>query len=128
MIGLTNIYQSRAADLRSAQTMMLNSWRTKSLPASQEITLGRILTPLALLLVLNLLAILSTSRGRRRVMELTEAVLASILMASLLVAVLGMPIGAIYLVLKAAAYFIRAFLSLPFLSGFLRPLQDVIAA
>lgn len=64
MIGLTNIYQSRAADLRSAQTMMLNSWRTKSLPASQEITLGRILTPLALLLVLNLLAILSTSRGR----------------------------------------------------------------
>lgn len=42
--------------------------------------------------------------------------------------VLLMCAGAIYLVLKAAAYFIRAFLSLPFLSGFLRPLQNVIAA
>lgn len=92
--------------------------------------------------------------GRRRVLELTEAVLASILMALLLLAVLGMPIGAlsvhlqwlcyqnsdmsvpllpmtagaIYLVLKAAAYFIRALLSLPVISGLLVPLQNSVAA
>ena len=87
-------------------------------------------------------------------MELTEAVLASILMALLLLAVLGMPIGApltylqclcyqsrdmsrlalpmnagaIYLVLKAAAYFVRALLSLPIISGLLVPLQNSVAA
>ena len=87
-------------------------------------------------------------------MELTEAVLASILMALLLLAVLGMPIGAasmhlqclcyqrsdmsgtvlpmnagaIYLVLKAAAYFIRALLSLPVVSGLLVPLQRSVTA
>lgn len=92
--------------------------------------------------------------GRRRVLELTEAVLASVLMALLLLAVLGMPIGAlsvhlrclcyqnsdmsgtllpmnagaIYLVLKAAAYFIRALLSLPVISGLLVPLQKSVAA
>lgn len=128
MYGLPDFYHSRAADVRAAQTMLLNIWRTKSLPASQEITIGRICTPLALLLVLNLLASLSTSHGRRRVMELTEAVLASIFMASLLLAVLGMPIGAIYLVLKAVAYFIRALLSLPYLSGFFSPLKDFVGA
>ncbi len=72
-------------------------------------------------------------------------------MAALLVAVLGMPIGdaccmdigtvpvdaarmstsdahagAIYLVLKAAAYFIRAVLSLPIISGVLVSIRDRI--
>ncbi len=88
---------------------------------------------------------------RRRFLEVTEAILASILMAALLVAVLGMPIGdaccmnigiappdltrmfisdahagAIYLVLKAAAYFIRAVLSLPIISGVLVSIRDRI--
>ena len=82
---------------------------------------------------------------------MTEAILASILMAALLVAVLGMPIGdaccmdigtvpvystrmfkldahagAIYLVLKAAAYFTRAVLSLPIISGVLVSIRDRI--
>lgn len=75
-------------------------------------------------------------------------------MALLLLAVLGMPIGAtlvclqcfcyrcsdisrtvlpmnagaIYLVLKAAAYFVRALLSLPVISGLLVHLQNSVAA
>lgn len=64
MLGLETFYNTRVADLRAAQTILLNSWRTKSLPASQDLTLGRIVTPLTLLLVLNLLASLSTSHGR----------------------------------------------------------------
>ena len=64
MLGLGEFYHTRAADLQAAQGILLNSWRTKSLPASQEFTLGRVFTPLALLLVLNLLASLSTSHGR----------------------------------------------------------------
>ena len=35
--------------------------------------------------------------------------------------------GAIYLVLKAAAYFVRALLRLPVISGLLVPLQNSIA-
>ena len=64
MLGMETFYNTRVADLRAAQTILLNSWRTKSLPASQDLTLGRIVTPLTLLLVLNLLASLSTSHGR----------------------------------------------------------------
>ena len=64
MLGLGAFYNSRVADFRAAQTILLNSWRTKSLPASQDLTVGRIVTPLTLLLLLNLLASLSTSHGR----------------------------------------------------------------
>ena len=64
MLGLGTFYKTRVADIRAAQTILLNSWRTKSLPASQDLTVGRIVTPLTLLLVLNLLASLSTSHGR----------------------------------------------------------------
>ena len=43
---------------------MLNGWRTRSLPASYDLTVGRILTPLALLVFLNVLLALATSNGR----------------------------------------------------------------
>lgn len=64
MLSLGTFYNTRIADLRAVQTILLNIWGTKSLPASYEYTLGSILTPLALLLVLNLLASLSTKHGR----------------------------------------------------------------
>ena len=64
MLSLGTYYNTRIADLRAAQTILLKSWRTKTLPASQECTLGSLLTPLALLLVLNLVASLSTKHGR----------------------------------------------------------------
>ena len=42
--------------------------------------------------------------------------------------VLPMNAGAAYLVVKAAAYFVRALLSLPIISELLVPLQNSIAA
>lgn len=126
MNALGGFFHARMADLKDAQVLMLDGWQTRSLPASHVLTVGRILTPLALLVFINVLLTLATSNGRRRFLEVTEAILASILMAALLVAVLGMPIGAIYLVLKAAAYFIRAVLSLPIISGVLVSIRDRI--
>lgn len=114
----------RLADLKASQAIFLKSWHKRSLPASNELTLGRIFTPLALIAALNVTLAMTTRNGRRRCFEVIEAILASILIAALLVAVLGMPIGAIYLVLKATAYFIRALLGLPFISAILTPIRD----
>ncbi|DBB01244.1 hypothetical protein WJX77_008818 [Trebouxia sp. C0004] len=126
MNAVGGFFHARIGDLKDAQVLMLDGWQTRSLPSSHVLTLGRILTPLALLVFLNVMLALATSNGRRRFLEVAEAVLASILMAALLVAVLGMPIGAIYLVLKAAAYFIRAVLSLPIISGIFVSIRDRI--
>ena len=87
MPGLGTFYNTRVADLRAAQTILLNSWRTKSLPASQELTLGGIVTPMTLLLVFNLLASLSTSHGRY---------------------MLPLPANQVTISPKSCAYFVRA--------------------
>ena len=64
MLGLSDFYRTRVKDLHAAQSILANSWKTKTLPASHDLTLGRIFTPLALLLIVNLAASLLTSNGR----------------------------------------------------------------
>ena len=64
MNAVKGFFLSRTADLKAAQVMLIQSWHSKCLPATNELTLGRILTPLALLVVLNFMLSLSTSNGR----------------------------------------------------------------
>jgi len=64
MNAVGGFFHARMADLKDAQVLMLNGWRTRSLPASYDLTVGRILTPLALLVFLNVLLALATSNGR----------------------------------------------------------------
>ena len=93
MLNVTTFTQQRVEDLRSAQHVLLYAWKHKTLPALTDISTGCIATPIATALLLNLLVVLLTPHGRRRTWELVEAVLASLLMFCLLLAVLGMPIG-----------------------------------
>ncbi|KAK9838346.1 hypothetical protein WJX81_006369 [Elliptochloris bilobata] len=62
-------------------------------------------------------------RGRKNAYIVVETVLASILVVLLLTIVLGLPIGAVYLFLKAVSYFVGSFLSLPAVSNVLSALQ-----
>lgn len=64
MNALSGFSSARMADLKAAQVLLLDGWRNRSLPASHELTMGRIFTPLALLVVLNFLLTLTTSNGR----------------------------------------------------------------
>lgn len=64
MNALSGFSSARVADLKAAQVLLLDGWRNRSLPASHELTMGRIFTPLALLVVLNFLLTLTTSNGR----------------------------------------------------------------
>jgi len=64
MNAVGGFFRARMADLKDAQVLMLNGWRTRSLPAAYDLTVGRILTPLALLVFLNVLLALATSNGR----------------------------------------------------------------
>lgn len=85
--------QHRIADLYTAQRLLLNVWQHRSLPAAKDVTAGSIATPIAAILLSYLLVVLLTPQGRKRTWELLEAVLATLLMLCLLVAVLGMPVG-----------------------------------
>lgn len=85
--------QHRIADLCTAQRLLHNFWQHKSLPAANDVTAGSIGTPIAAMLLTYLLVVLLTPQGRKRTWELLEAVLATLLMLCLLVAVLGMPVG-----------------------------------
>ena len=64
MSGIKEFCHTRIEDLKATQTILVNSWTSGSLPAPQELTLGRICTSLAVLLVLNLSASLVTRNGR----------------------------------------------------------------
>lgn len=64
MNAVGGFFHARMADLKDAQVLMLTSWQTQSLPSSHVLTIGRILTPLALLVFLNVLLALATSNGR----------------------------------------------------------------
>ena len=64
MNAVGGFFYARMADLKDAQVLMLNGWHTRSLPASHVLTMGRILTPLALLVFLNVLLTLANSNGR----------------------------------------------------------------
>ena len=54
----------RLADLKASQAILLRSWHKRSLPASNELTLGRIFTPLALIAALNVTLAMTTRNGR----------------------------------------------------------------
>lgn len=97
MIQMHDFRQQRVADFQTAQRLLSDTWNNKSLPVLTDVTTGCVVTPVATVLLLNLLVILLTQHGRKRTWEIVEAVLASLLMLCLLVAVLGMPIGTLQL-------------------------------
>ncbi|CAL8470854.1 g10396 [Coccomyxa elongata] len=89
------------------------SYDDRRLPSSANLTLSTVLTSIGAVLLANLLVILASRKGRKLVFDTVETILAIVLVILLLSIVLGLPVGAVYLMLKAISYFVGSLWSAP---------------
>ncbi|KAI7836118.1 hypothetical protein COHA_009997 [Chlorella ohadii] len=65
-------------------------------------------------------------KGRKLVFDTVETVLAIALIVVLLAVVLGLPLGIIYLVLKAVAFLLNLVLGIPAVAGVVASLRSTV--
>ncbi|EIE20304.1 hypothetical protein COCSUDRAFT_54460 [Coccomyxa subellipsoidea C-169] len=105
--------EERRNDLLQAWQVLQTSYEQRTLPSRVDLTQSVMLTSLGALLLPNVLVILASRKGRKLVFDTVETILATILVFLLLSIVLGLPIGAVYLMIKAISYFLASLWSLP---------------
>ncbi|KAK9830215.1 hypothetical protein WJX72_010384 [[Myrmecia] bisecta] len=110
-LALTRFAVHRFADLGQAWSLCKRLYSQKRFPAAQEVTAGVLWTSLGAFVFANLFILFISPRGRKLTLEIFESVLAVILVCILLAIVLGLPIGAVYLALKAFAWVVSSALS-----------------
>ncbi|BDA45550.1 hypothetical protein COCOBI_07-3370 [Coccomyxa sp. Obi] len=103
----------RRNDLMDAWQVLQTSYDERRLPSSADLTFSTVLTSIGAVLLANLLVILASRKGRKLVFDTVETILAIVLVILLLSIVLGLPVGAVYLMLKAISYFVGSLWSTP---------------
>lgn len=114
----------RRNDLIDAWQVLQTSYDERRFPTRAEFSLSTVLTSFGAILLANLLVILASRKGRKLVFDTVETILAIVLVILLLSIVLGLPVGAVYLMLKAISYFVGSLWSTPAVQAALAALRS----
>ena len=75
------------------EQVLRRCYEQKSLPDTEDLAPGTLVTSLALITAPAVLAVLANRKGRKLILDAIETVLASILVILLLSIVMGLPVG-----------------------------------
>ncbi|CAK0782677.1 hypothetical protein CVIRNUC_005872 [Coccomyxa viridis] len=120
--------QTRTQNLQQTWTILSRSYQTRTLPVWDDFTASMLWTSAALILLPNLLVILAKRKSRKLLLDSLESILAVALVIVLLGIVLGLPVGAVYLMAKGAIYFVHSLLKLPAVASMLQSALNRSAA
>mmetsp|Transcript_362 Transcript_362/g.631 ORF Transcript_362/g.631 Transcript_362/m.631 type:complete len:111 (-) Transcript_362:265-597(-) len=106
MESLQEYYALVSHDFATAWNILTESWRAGAVPPVADLPTTSLI---AGALLINVLALMLTAKGRRFLWDCFETVVASVIVVALLLALIVLPAGALYGVFKL--------LSMAFLTG-----------
>ncbi|GAB4821264.1 hypothetical protein N2152v2_008310 [Parachlorella kessleri] len=112
-----HFWDARVADVQAGWSLLQEAISQKTLPAWDKVPANVLYSSLSALIGVQLLVTMLTSRGRRIVFDTVETILAIILILILLAVVIGLPLGIVFLTLKAASFLFGLALRLPLVAS-----------
>ncbi|GLI64278.1 hypothetical protein VaNZ11_007496 [Volvox africanus] len=125
--ALKDFQIQRFNDLVALADIAQTAWQQQQLPASGDVPKSTQYTAMVILVAAQLVMILLSRRGRRIIFLTVDTVLAVLLVVVLLIAILSLPIGAVYIGLRGSIMMARSLAeNFTALGRVLRPLLALI--
>ncbi|PRW33611.1 hypothetical protein C2E21_7719 [Chlorella sorokiniana] len=124
--ALQAFVDARAADLAATQAYVGQLVASRGWAPPDDAQLAALASTALLAVAINVLLMLLVPKGRKLVFDTVETVLAIALIVVLLAVVLGLPLGIIYLVLKAVAFLLNLVLGIPAVAGVVASLRSTV--
>mmetsp|Transcript_23365 Transcript_23365/g.59913 ORF Transcript_23365/g.59913 Transcript_23365/m.59913 type:complete len:110 (-) Transcript_23365:175-504(-) len=101
METLHSLYTGLLADWTTTQDLLQHAWADGAVPPVSDLPFSSIITSVVLV---NVLALMLTARGRRLLWDTFETIVASAIVVALLVALVCLPAGVVFGVFKLLAW------------------------